>query len=383
MKNKFSRYGAALVAAGIFCGCEGLQIERAIKGNAADWLMFGGSPSRINQTGSSLKPPLKLLWQYDAGAGITATPLVRDNILLVATLKGELHAVNIVTGKRIGYLTLDGAVTGTPVWNGTDVCIPISTENETAESISLVNGAKNWMTKLGPSESSLLKYERSLYVTTLNGVLYCLNASGGNDLWKFETAPEELREPIRSSPATDGDVVVFGCDDGCIYAVKRADGTRRWKFQTGRSVFASPIITQGRVIVGSLDGNIYCLDASNGSLRWKFDAHARIFGSASSNGNCVFFGTADGYCYALDIADGKVVWKFGAKSVINSAPLVTGDFLYVGCLDKNLYALNIATGAQVWQYETDGRIRVSPVEWNGMLFVTSEDSYVTAFKEAE
>lgn len=381
LKSIFSIFVYVVLAVGIVCGCEGLQIERAIKGSSGDWITFGGAPSRTNQSSSGLKPPLKQIWQYDAGAGITSTPLIRDDILIVTTLKGELHAVNVRTGKRIGYLTLDGAVAGTPVWNGVDVCIPISAENETAESISLVNGTKNWRAKFGSSESSLLRYDRFLYVTSLNGILYCLDASSGGEVWKFETAAEEDRKPIRSSPATDGEVVVFGSDNGCIYAVRRADGTQKWKFQTGQSIFASPIITKGRVIVGSLDGKVYCLDARSGDLFWTFDTKSRVFGSASSNDKYAFVGTTDGYCYALDIMNGSAVWKFKAKSVINSAPLVANDVLYVGCLDKILYMLNVETGVEVWHLQAEGRIRVPAVIWNGILFVTSEDSYVTAFKE--
>ena len=361
-------------------GCVGLQIERAMRMGPEDWDTLGGSRTRANQSGSTLSPPLHEIWQYDAGGGITATPLVKDSIVVICTLKGELHAVNFQTGKRIGYINLDGAVTGTPVWNGTELYVPISTEDETIESVDLTNGSKNWIAKFGQSESSPLLYDKRLYVTTLKGDLYCINSVDGDEIWKFETATEDSRKPIRSSPATDGNLIIFGGDDGVVYAVDRSKGTETWTFKTDLSIFASPVIADGRVIVGSLDGNVYCMAAASGQLLWKFDAKSRIFGSASSNDTLAFVGTADGSCYALDLKSGSVVWKFGAKSVINSAPLVTPHLLYVGSLDKNLYVLDVRTGKEVWHFDAQGRIKVSPVIWNKTVLVTSEDNYVTALR---
>jgi eukaryotic-like serine/threonine-protein kinase len=370
----------AFLLSGFVVGCEGLQIDRPMKMSALDWTTFGGGPTRSNQSSSSVTPPLKQIWQYDAGSGIMATPLVSDSILMISTLKGELHAVDIRTGKRIGYITLDGAVTGTPVWNRTAVYLPISTEDETIESIDINDGSRNWRAKFGQSESSPLLYDKRLYVTSLNGNLYCINYVNGDEIWKFETAAESVRKPIRSSPATDGSVVVFGCDDGVLYAVDRSSGKEAWKFSTGESIFASPVIARERVVVGSLDGRVYCLEARSGKLCWSFDTKSKVYGAASSNDTLVFVGTADGHCYALNVENGSVVWEFTAKSVINSAPLVTKDLLYVGSIDKNLYVLDIHTGRMVWHYEAEGRIKVSPVIWNGTLLVTSEDNYVTAFK---
>lgn len=363
-------------------GCEGLQIDRPIKASPLDWLTFGGGPSRSNHSASSVMPPLKQIWQYDAGGGITATPLIKDNILVVGTLKGELHVVDLRTGKRIGYITVDGAVTGTPVWNGSAIYIPISTEHETVESVDIGNGLKNWKAEYGQSESSPLLYDKRLYVTSLNGNLYCLNPANGDEFWKFETGSEDEKKPIRSSPATDSGVVVFGCDDGILYAVERSSGKLRWKFHTQESIFASPTTVKGRVVVGSLDGKMYCVEIRSGNLLWSFDTKSKIFGSASSDDSLAFVGTTDGRCYALNMQNGSPAWVFDAKSVINSAPLVTKSLVFVGSLDKNLYVLDIRTGKEVWHHQAEGRIKVSPVLWNGTLVVTSEDNFVTAFNEA-
>ena len=121
---------ALVFVVALVTGCKGLQIERALLSGSGDWFTLGGSATRANRSASTVSPPLHEIWQYDAGSGLTASPLVRDSLMIVCTLKGELHAVNVQTGKRIGYVNLDGAVMGTPVWNRTWIYAPISTEGD-------------------------------------------------------------------------------------------------------------------------------------------------------------------------------------------------------------------------------------------------------------
>jgi outer membrane protein assembly factor BamB len=369
-----------VVAALLVAGCAILRIERTFKTREIDWITFGGTSARTNKSLSSAVPPLKELWQYNTESGLAATPLIRDSVLLMCTLKGELHAVNITNGKRMGYVILEGPVAGTPVWNGGLIYIPISSEKSGLESFVLESGTKDWSHKLGACESSPLLYEKNLYVTSLDGILYCLTASNGNEVWKFKTDIDQRRKPVRSSPATDGEIIVFGCDDGGVYAVERATGKLHWKFQTEQSIFATPVVSKNRVIIGSLDGKLYCLDIRAGKLLWAFDTKSRIFGGASTDDHSAFVGTTDGHCYAVSLETGAVIWNFKAKSIFNSAPLVAQDLLYIGSLDKNLYVLRTQNGEKVWELPAEGRIKVSPVIWGGILFVTSEDSYVTAYK---
>lgn len=364
-------------------GCSGLKLGRAVKTGPEDWNTFGGSSLRTNQSAANLHPPLREILQYNTQSGILATPLVRDSVLLVGTLQGELHAVNLRNGARLGYLVMDGSVIGTPVWSNGNVCIPLASGTETLVSYSLFGGTRNWSAKLGSIESSPALFERRLYTTTVGGFLFCVNVQDGTEIWKYATEVDEKRKPIRSSPATNGEIVVFGCDDGAIYAVECATGNRRWKVQTQRSVFASPVIVQDRVFIGSLDGTMYCLDARNGTPLWKFDTKSPIYGAASSDGKRIFVGTADGTCFALEIDSGSVAWRFKARSVINCAPLVTKDLLYVCSLDKNLYALNAETGKETWRFTAEGRIKVSPVVWGGFLIMASEDKNVTVLKEEQ
>lgn len=363
-------------------GCAGLRVER-LKGSPEDWTTFGGTPSRTNSSVSVVRPPFSTAWTYNALSGISSALLVRDSVVIVSTLQGELQTVNILNGKRLGYMVLESAVAGTPTLEGFVLYVPIASGTETLFAMDLNESKRLWTATPGPVETSPLVNDRFVYVTTLNGTLCCLDKKAGSEVWVFRTKGREERKPIRSSPATDGKAVFFGGDDGYVYAVDAMKGELQWKYKAGASIFATPVTIAGSVIVGSLDGNLYCLGAANGDLRWKFRTGSKVYGPVSATDRSVFFGSADGICRAVDLGTGNERWRFVARSVINSAPLIVGDLLYVGSLDKTLYVLNAETGKEVWRYAAQGRIRVSPVVWRGLLLVTSEDKYVTALRPEE
>ncbi|MEX2116409.1 MAG: PQQ-binding-like beta-propeller repeat protein [Bacteroidota bacterium] len=368
----------ATISVLLIAGCSGLRVDRSMLTRPGDWAMYGGGPSRTNVSQSVVRPPFREVWQYNAQAGISGTPLVRDSVMVVGTLLGEIQAVNIKNGRRLGYKVMEGSIVGTPALDGSKVIFAMSGVQQSVVAMDLGNGERVWIYAAGPVESAPLLYENFVYVTTLQGSLICLEKSDGKEVWKFET--EEKGPPIRSSPATDGKVICFGSDDGHVYGVDRASGSLLWKTDAGASVFASPIIASDLVIVGTINGIIVALDAATGTLRWSYATGSRIYSAAAGERNVIYAGSANGVLHALDSGTGALVWKFEAKSVIGSAPLVASGLIFVGALDKKLYMLDSATGKELWQFEAEGRIRVSPVLWGDYLLVTSEDKYITALR---
>ncbi len=360
--------------------CSGLRLERTFRPHQQDWVLLGGSPARRHVTTVSLTPPFEEVWEYNALAGISASPLVRDSVVIIATLNGEVQAVNLINGKRLGYVALETSIAGTPALDNSILIVPLAGGEETLLALSLRTSEYVWKANIGPIESSPLVYGEFVYATTLEGRVYCLRKNDGTVVWKFSSGTEERRKPIRSSPTTDGQTIFFGCDDGSLYAIERTSGTLRWKFDAGAPVFASPNVANDAVVFGTLGGRLYCLDARNGKERWTFHTASPIYGMAAVNDRAVFVGSSNGICYALDLHSGTKLWQFSTRSVVNAPPLVAGNLLYWGSMDRTLYVLDIQTGREQWKYGARGRIRVPPVIWGKFLLVTSEDKFVVALR---
>jgi outer membrane protein assembly factor BamB len=361
----------------LIAGCGTLRLQHSIRVQEDDWTEFGGDAGHTNQSSAVLSPPLEVAWEYDASAGFgSGSPVAADSFVFVGTLSGEIHVVNVETGHRIGVLTVESAVAGAPLIDGIALIAGSATGERTLVSYDYRDGVVRWSRELGGIESSPLRFGYRLFVTTLDGILYCLDKTSGAEIWRFET-----KHSIHSSPATDGKTVVFGCDDGHLYALDLERGKVEWKFKTGRSVYATPSVFHGHVYFGSMDNTFYSLNLKDGKLAWEYRAGGKIYDTPTFSEDLVIFGATDGTLYALRWHDGSVAWRFSATSIINSSPVVSGSCVYFGSLDKKLYALDTFTGALKWEYDLKGRIKTSPIIWRNRLIVAAEDRSVFAFKQ--
>ncbi|TLY32309.1 MAG: hypothetical protein E6K56_03570 [Ignavibacteria bacterium] len=364
-------------------GCSYLRLQQVPAPAGGDWRMYGGGIGRTNVSHSSVEPPLAMLWEYDASAGFSPfSGAIAGNYLFVGNLSGEVHVIDIPTGKGMGKYDFGAAIVGTPVVDRDLVYLALSRTEESLLAYNLVTAKIEWHAKLGDIETSPLLMRGRLYVTSLEGSLICADARTGEIIWRF-MLPANLRtRTVRSSPASDGAVVVFGCDNGDVYAVGVDDGKLRWTSKTGGSVLASPSVTLGKVFVGSLDNTFYAFDAGSGNLVWKQTLDARIYASQAVNDHAVYVGTSGRTVFSLDAQTGRVLWRTTTNSVINAPPLVSGSAVYVGSLDKTLYAFDSASGEFLWQYKSEGRIKTMPVAAGQYLFLFAEDRSVMAFKHS-
>ncbi|MEO5494822.1 MAG: PQQ-binding-like beta-propeller repeat protein [Sphingomonas sp.] len=169
--------------------------------------------------------------------------------------------------------------------------------------------------------------------------------------------------PIRSTPVYVGGMVVFGSDDGHVYALDAKSGALKWRFAAGAGVASSPSAVDGTVYVTAWDGHLYAIAAATGIERWHVDL-GRDLGamnywdfhtsSAIPFGNALYAGSGDGHLYAIDRASGRTLWRADAGARIRGTPAVTDKFVVFGTMSGHLIALDRATGARRWDFASDG-----------------------------
>ena len=88
---------------------------------------------------------------------------------------------------------------------------------------------------------------------------------------------------VRSHPALAGGAIFIGTQDGQVYALDRASGCMRWKYQASAEVRTGVVISswnagdagaKPQLYFGDLIGNVYALDAATGAQLWKLKADA-------------------------------------------------------------------------------------------------------------
>jgi outer membrane protein assembly factor BamB len=104
------------------------------------------------------------------------------------------------------------------------------------------------------------------------GALLCLDAETGKEKWRFKT-PNGLIE----APAVDEGRIYFGCRDGNLYCVGRADGKKRWSHFLESPIIATPVLDvdpQERTIsvfALAAAGKVCCLQPHSGDIAWTYD----------------------------------------------------------------------------------------------------------------
>jgi hypothetical protein len=64
---------------------------------------------------------------------------------------------------------------------------------------------------------------------------------------------------IQSAPAVASGLVYVGSVDGSVFCVNASTGTLAWNCATGGALQSSPAVAGGYIFISSYDGSVYCL----------------------------------------------------------------------------------------------------------------------------
>jgi len=148
------------------------------------------------------------------------------------------------------------------------------------------------------------------------------------------------------------------------------------------SIFASPVVQDGRVYVIDGAGVVLAIRARDGHVLWRF-------ATAGGPGNCnnvaapavigkyVHVGTMAGYYYVLDRDTGDVVRRIDCKEPVFSAPVVGTDRVYFATLGARVYAVE-PDGEPVWNWDfVKEIIRFDGDRWSGADWLAHRQKRVT------
>lgn len=358
-------------AAGL--SCSGINLSQRIRPAEGDWTMAGGNAKHENVSPFVLEPPLEKKWVFDIDAGIGYSAVsVSDAVVFVNSLAGDLYTFDISTGLKLGRVTFLGKESNSnPLLIGNNVILAYAGErNNSLASYDVDNGQTNWKIDLGYLQTSPVLKDGFVYIGSLNGNFYKVDAVTDSIWWKYDT-----KSQIHSTCAIDDGKAVFGNDKGELICLSLSEGSLIWKFTADAPIFATPLINRGKVFFGSYDSAYYCVDLEKGTALWKKNMSTKIMGGSSIYySSDVIFGGIDGVLYSLKADDGNVNWKFPTKGVITASPLCSGSNIYFTSYDFNVYCLEGKQGKELWKYELEGKSKTSPVIWKDYLIVAADKS---------
>ena len=204
-----------------------------------------------------------------------------------------------------------------------------------------------------------------VYFGSGDGNLYALSCADGSLKWRFQTGGI-----IHTSPVLSGNTLYFGSWDRFLYAVDSRTGELKWKFETKadsanhllEGIQASPLVYNDRVYFGARDGHFYALDAVTGKLVWTYSANnSWILTTAAAADNVIYFGTSDTYLLvAVDAATGQEKFRAKANGYVYSSPVVDSNAVYFGDFSGQLLTVDRFSGKVVNRWKSIGRVENGP-----------------------
>ncbi len=364
----------------LLVGCNALHVRSSQIRGAEGWTTEGESPLRANAVSSVLRPPLEERWKFDAGAGFgSVSPLIVNEILFVATRKGEVHAIDLETGRRVGQSSFGESIEGTPVYDDGMLFVPVGWGRRALVGYNLLRGSSAWKVK-GASISAGLLIDADLVIAADDkGSVRAYNKKDGTIEWEVDLGEGV---GVKASPILAGGLVIVADDRGRVAALNPADGSLTWSAALDAPVLATSASDGKSVYLSTTRGRLVKLHVDDGRELWTYAEASddRYFASPAVGDGEVVFGASDGFVRALDARTGELVWSSDVEAAITAAPLLTADVVYVGTMQSGLIGLKRATGEKLWEVELDGRMKSGFAAKGKKLVVLAEPKTVYLFE---
>ncbi|HBD21104.1 MAG TPA: outer membrane protein assembly factor BamB [Arenimonas sp.] len=247
----------------------------------------------------------------------------------------------------------------------------------------------SWTRKLGDGNAALGLRQRPaiegdrLYVSNDEGRVLALDANSGDTLWDSEVVKtgkqgsrvffwrrKAIDGGLTGGPGVGNGLVVAGGRNGEIVALDAETGTERWRARATSEVITAPLVTPDRIVVRSNDGRVFGLDPADGTRKWVFDRgvpalSVRGNGAPVSDGQLVYLGYDDGTVVALRLQDGLVGWtqlvaESDGRNELDRMADVDGELalgyqeIYATSFRNQTMAISTANGRPLWNRDVGG-----------------------------
>ncbi len=298
-----------------------------------------------------------------------SVPNASDGKVVVGSADRMLYCFDIATGALIFSYRADDWIRSRPVSSGDRYFF--ATLKGTLYGIRYRNGKTSLIFReqltRHPILADLAIQGERMVVSDAHLYAHCV-ATDGERLWKkslvesFEKGGNRiLTDQIaggayyQSKPTAGNGTVYFGTPARFVYSVDASSGDEQWKFELGAAVSGAPTLCKDKIYIGQQGGEeeFYCLDATTGREIWN-QKTGWVWGSANASDGMVYVPGIDGYVMALDAESGAIIWRHRFHRSVCSEPAVEGDLVIFGSWDNHLIAFDKKTGAIRWDYQPGG-----------------------------
>jgi outer membrane protein assembly factor BamB len=281
----------------------------------------------------------KELWRSSIAPDVfTTPPLVADALLVLGTGKGVLRAYDTGSGKEKWNYDVGGSVQGSPnligLAGGKKGVVAISQGDGCLHGIDLETGKGLWkMPAVERCDGSAGASGDYIVMGSCASALHIYSASRGVKITDVSLGGDNQ---VAGGVAMSGTQAFAGTRSGKLCAVDVAEAKILWTFAEGQGeAFATPAVNDRVVIYGADDGKVYAVDRAKGTKVWALDTGNRPLSPVIARDRVVI--ASGGALLLADLAAGKKLWSAPVSDDITS-PAVVGGMILVGGDDGTVTA---------------------------------------------
>jgi outer membrane protein assembly factor BamB len=368
--------------------------------------------------------PREVSWRFDAGKdGISSSPVVYRNLVLVAANDRKLYAAEAATGTvRWTYLATNQLM-AQPVYTGgvaiaaagnqgCIVCIPPDyvvggTGSNRMSGVDLTSGRERWGQELaGTGMPTPAIVGTQVVHVDGSGTVLALDAVTGRYGWNARLPSLFAMSSVLDG--RNGRIYVSGTFPTGVYALRAADGALVWrhlfsKFYQGPG--DGPMASTSALLIGQylkplapgprgwvvapgshVAHHIFALRKSDGRLVWDRPIVVGIAPDFNQSSIPLIYehrlyqgSPTTAIVSALDVATGRPAWRLRVHGVVRGGIAALDGVLYFGDIGGYLWAVDAATGKVAGCLRTDLHYYVgSPIILNDSLIDGSREGTVVA-----
>lgn len=343
------------------------------------YFMFGKNPSRTFYQNLSIEPDINLKWSAETSGSQTNTSvIIYDNILFVGDLSGKLYAFDRTSGKMFGYEKYTGSLSVAPIVSNLRIFILLNQFNEKYSVLKLfdyLNGNVLLESKLyGSVQNEMLKLSDGIVVLTDQGEIIKFNFIGSRE-WSLNT-----KVTSKSSPASNGDLILFGNENGELIAVSSQTGEIKYKTKISGGIEGDLSIDGDYAYFGDNKGKLFCVSVNEGKILWTVDTKNKILSSPVLNNENVFVGNLAGKIFCINKSFGKLIWETDTGGIINTTPTLFKNYLVQPDLNRKVFFIDTNNGEITKTYDFERRVKLSPVYYDGILYLGVDKGIINAYQ---
>ncbi|MEG8947427.1 PQQ-binding-like beta-propeller repeat protein [Rosettibacter firmus] len=340
--------------------------------------MFGKVPQRDFYEDAEITDSLQLLWEAQTNGSHSNTSLiVNKKFVFIGDLSGRIYGFDTYSGKSFGYYKYSGEIPVAPIINKLRIYFIVNVKKEKYSLFimkDLTDGKTISEEKINGSISNeMLKLNDGIIVITDNGEVLKFNF-GGEKIWQCDT-----KVTTHSSPASNGEIIVFGNDRGILFFVSATNGKILHRQKISDYIIGNITIDNKYIYFSDYSGTLYNFDMVNKKIVWKFNTKTKITSVPVFNNENIFVGNLSGKIYSIKKVDGKLNWSINTNGIINTTPLLLKNFLIQPDYNRKIYFINPFDGRILKTINYEARLKLTPVYFDGILFF-GIDRRILAYK---